>query len=85
MSALTFISNLLFKLRGVSDATIEDAETENVEWSVMKHNEALQRATASTEQGSLVNGKLRESIRRARTSAFADFEHSIGGRHGHHS
>lgn len=85
MTCIDLLKRLIFSMRGVSHATIEAADAENIQRNVIEHGKALERATATTQHGMMVNGKLRESIKRARSSAFADLEHSIGGHRGQHS
>jgi hypothetical protein len=80
MNCISLLKKLLFP--GVSRATIEAADAENLERAVIEHGKALERATVTAQNGMMANGKLRESVRRARSSAFADLEHSIGSRHG---
>jgi hypothetical protein len=73
MNCRSLLKKALFLLRGISPATIDAADTDNIEWNLAEHRRALERATASTQNGSMANGKLRESIQRARTSSFAEF------------
>lgn len=81
MTCIDILKKLMFALRGVSHATIEAADTENIQRNMIEHGKAYERAAATMRNGEMVNGKLRESVRRARSSAFSDLEHSIGRRH----
>jgi hypothetical protein len=81
MTCIDILKKLLFTWRGVSQSTIDAADSENILRSTIEHRKASERAAATMLHGEMVNGKLRESVRRARTSAFADLEHSIGRRH----
>lgn len=80
MNCLRMVSKVMFFLRGISHSTIEAADTDNIEWNLAEHRKAFERSTASTRNGSMVNGKLRESIHRARTSTFAEFEGAVRNR-----
>lgn len=72
-------------LSRISHADIDAATTENIERSLIENGKAVERikASSATVEGS--SGRLRESIRRVSSSAFADLEHSIGGHRGQHS
>lgn len=66
-------------LPAVSYEQIAEAETEN---AMRDHDKAVERVFTSSQEISRTSGKLRESIRRGRSPAFAELERSIGGHHG---
>jgi len=77
MNCISLLKKLIFLLNGVSRSTIEAADNENIARTVIEHRKAVERASETTLQGMMVNGKLRASIDRAKSSPFADLEKSL--------
>jgi len=66
-------------LPAVFQSEIEAADSEDVVRTAMEHSRALNSVEDAAKQNQRANRRLRESIRRVKSSAFADFERSIGG------
>jgi hypothetical protein len=76
MSCISFLRRIGL-LPVVSRAVIEAADTENIERSMIEHEKAVRRMVDANLQSSMINGKLLESIHRARASAFTDVERFV--------
>jgi len=64
-------------LRGATRADIEDAMSEDVVRTSINQRSSADRIIHAAEANDHANNKLLDSIRRTRTSAFADFERSV--------
>lgn len=72
--------SILRKLRLLPDwfrSELEEADSEDIARSSAEHARTVERAESVAVRNRYANGKLLESVRRVRSSAFAEFENSV--------
>lgn len=84
MSCISFLQRIGLLPR-IFRSEVEEAQTEDVLRTRIENAKAIDVASATTQRNQQSNGRLRESIRRVKSSsAFAEFETSLKARGGFH-